>query len=185
MYFWEDHWILVGPLQSYIHGPFLPNEEHILVSSLRDNSIWRLENLQFPIPTHIEQLIQGLPIAQLTKLSDTFVWPQNNNVCSVRPASKFLYQQANVPFARTYWNWIWKLQCPKNIQFFVWKSIQNRLPTRLHLSFSCPEIDNYCPRRNNPETTIHILRDCPWVKRIWYHSPGILPLSFFHLSLQN
>ena len=46
---------------------FLPNEEHMLVSSLRDNSIWRLENLQFPIPTHIEQLIQGLPIAQLTK----------------------------------------------------------------------------------------------------------------------
>ena len=84
-----------------------------------------------------------------------------------------------------YWNWIWKLQCPKNIQFFVWKSIRNRLPTRLHLSFSRPEIDNYCPRRNNPETTIHILRDCPWVKRIWYHSPGILPLSFFHLSLQN
>ena len=157
----------------------------MLVSSLRDNSIWRLENLQFPIPTHIEQLIQGLPIAQLTKLSDTFVWPQNNNVCSVRPASKFLYQQANVPFARTYWNWIWKLQCPKNIQFFVWKSIRNRLPTRLHMSFSRPEIDNYCPRRNNPETTIHILRDCPWVKRIWYHSPGILPLSFFHLSLQN
>ena len=108
----------------------------------------RLENLQFPIPTHIEQLIQGIPIAQLTRLSDTFV-------------------------------------CPKNIQFFVWKSIRNRLPTHLHLSFSHPEIDNYCPRCNNPETTIHILRDCPWVKRIWYHSPGILPLSFFHLSLQN
>ena len=47
----------------------------MLVSSLQDNSIWRLENLQFPVPTHIEQLIQGLPIAQLTKLSDTFVWP--------------------------------------------------------------------------------------------------------------
>ena len=24
---WEDHWIPGGPLRSYIHGPFLPNEE--------------------------------------------------------------------------------------------------------------------------------------------------------------
>ena len=100
-------------------------------------------------------------------------------------ASKFLYQQVNVPFAKTYWNWNWKLQCPQKNQFFIWKSIQNHLPTRLYLSFSCPEINSYCLRCNNLETTIHILRDCPWAKRIWYHSLGILPLSFFHLSLQN
>ena len=59
------------------------------------------------------------------------------------------------------------------------------MPTRLYLSFSCPEINSYCLRCNNHETTIHILRDCPQAKRIWYHSLGILPLSFFHLSLQN
>jgi len=46
-------------------------------------------------------------------------------------------------------------------------------------------LNNCCPRYNNLETTIHIIRDCPWAKRIWYQSLGILPLSFFHLSLQN
>ena len=77
---WEDHWIPGGPLRSYIHDPFLPNEEQMSVSSLRDNNIWRLENLQFPIPTHIEQLIHGILVAQLARLSDTFIWPQNNSV---------------------------------------------------------------------------------------------------------
>ena len=60
---WEDHWILGGPLRSYIHGPLLPNEELRLVSSLRDNNNWRLEELQFPLPTQLEQLIQGIPVA--------------------------------------------------------------------------------------------------------------------------
>ena len=40
-------------------------------------------------------------MVQLTRLSDSFVWPQNNDVCSVRFALKFLYQQANVPFVKS------------------------------------------------------------------------------------
>jgi len=27
-------------------------------------------------------------------------------------------------------------------------------------------LNNCCPTYNNLETTIHILRDCPWAKRI-------------------
>ena len=61
----------------------------------------------------------------------------------------------------------------------------NRLPTRQYLAFSCPEINNRCPRCNTPETIIHILRDCHWAKMVWCHSLGIFPLSFFHLPLQD
>ena len=132
-----------------------------------------------------KQLIQGILVAQLSTLPDTFVWPQNNGVCSVHFASKFLYQQANIPSAKPYWNWIWKLQCPKKIQIFICKSIRNRLPTHQYLSFSRSKNNNRCLRCNKPETTIHILRDCPWAMMVWCHSPCILPLSFFHLPLQN
>ena len=31
----------------------MPNEEQGLVSSLRDNNNWKLEELQFPFPTQI------------------------------------------------------------------------------------------------------------------------------------
>ena len=73
----------------------------------------------------------------------------------------------------------------KKIQIFIWKSMFNRLPTRQYLAFSCPEINNRCPRCNTPETIIHILRDCHWTKMVWCHSLGILPLSFSHLPLQD
>ena len=82
------------------------------------------------------------------------------------------------------WNWIWKLHCPKKIQLFLWKAMCNQVPIRQYLAFSRLNINEQCPRCNNMETTIHILRDCPWAKEVWDQSPGILPLSFFHMPLQ-
>ena len=61
----------------------------------------------------------------------------------------------------------------------------NRLPTKTFLAFGCPHVDTHCPCYYHQETTIHILRDCPWAKEIWSQSPRILPLSFFRLSLQD
>ena len=46
-------------------------------------------------------------------------------------------------------------------------------------------MDLQCPRCQCPETTIHILRDCPWAKVVWRQSPGLLPMSFFQLPLQE
>ena len=163
----------------------MPNEEQRIVSSLQDHHIWRLEDLQFPPLKQLEQLIQGIPVIQLTILSDSFVWPQNNGVCSVSSTSKFLYQQANIPFAKSLWSWIWEIHCPKKIKIFIWKSMRNRLPTHQYLAFSRPKLNNYCPRCNTPKTTILILRDCLWAKMVWFQSPGILPLLLFQLPLQT
>ena len=148
----------------------MPNEEQRLVSSVRDQHNWQFE-----------QLIQGMSLVQLTRFSDSFVWPQNNRVCSVKSASKFLYQQANIPFEKSFWSWIQKLHCPKKIQIFIWKSCTIGCQ---HLAFSHSEINNHCPRCNTPKTTIYILQDGRWPKAVWCQSLSILPLSFFQLSLQ-
>ena len=59
------------------------------------------------------------------------------------------------------------------------------LPTQTFLTLGCPHLDAHCPRCDHSEITIHILRDCPWAREVWSQSPGILPLSFFRLSLQD
>ena len=79
----------------------MPNEEQRLVSFLQDNHIWRLEDLSFPFSMQLEQLIKGIPVVQLTRLSNSLVWPQNNGICLVSFAAKFLYQQANAPFVKS------------------------------------------------------------------------------------
>ena len=162
----------------------MQNEENCQVNSLRNNHTWTFNSLHVPLPTQLEHLTRGILVAQITRLPDSFVWPHNNGICSVSSASKFLYQQKQVPLDKQLWNWIWKLQCPKKIQLFLWKAMLNQVPTRQYLAFSRLNINEQCPRCNNPETTIHILRDCHWAKEAQDQSPGILPLSFFHMPLQ-
>ena len=83
------------------------------------------------------------------------------------------------------WNWLWSLPCPKKIQVFLWKALRNRLPTKTFLAHRRLHMDSLCPCCQSPETTIHILRVCPWAREIWCQAPGILSLSFFALPLQD
>ena len=103
----------------------------------------------------------------------------------MKSASTFLYHQHQVPWNKTIWNWLWSLPCPKKIQVFLWKAMQNCLPTKTFLAFGCQHLDYLCPRCQSPETTLNILKDCPWTREIWCQSPGTLPLTFFGMPLQN
>lgn len=182
---WEDHCIPGGTLRSHIAGSLMWNEENSRVSSLRVAQTWDLTPLHVPLPPQIEQLIHGIPVARIAQLSNTFVWPHNNGMCSVSSAPHFIYQQQQVPLDKQVWNWVWKVHCPKKIQLFLWEVMHNRLPTRQYLAFSHWNINDNCPRCHTQETTLRILHDCPWAKEVRGQSLGPLPLSFFHMPLQE
>lgn len=128
---------------------------------MRNNHTWTFNSLHVPLLTQLAQFIRGILVARITELPDSFVWPHNNDIFSVSSASKFLYQQKRVPLDKQLWNWIWKLQCLQKIQLFLWKVMRNRVPTRQCLAFSHLNNNKQCPKCNNLETIIHILRDCP------------------------
>ena len=174
-----------GSLHSYIEDPLLPHDEDHRVNSLWLNHTWTFESLNLPFSPHLQNLIQGIPVACLARLPDSYLWPYNKGTCSMKSGSHFLYNQQQVLWNKTLWNWLWTLPCPRMIQIFLWKATRNRLPTKTFLSFGRQHVDSQCPRCNSPEMTLHILRDCPWAKEVWSQSPGILPLSFFHSSLQD
>ena len=94
---WQDSWLPRGTLRSYIEGPLLCLAKDSRVSSLRTNHSWTFESLTFPLPPQHKQLIQGILVAQITRLLDSFLWPHNNGICSVKSASKFLYHKHHVP----------------------------------------------------------------------------------------
>ena len=124
-------------------------------------------------------------MAYFASLTDSFLWPHNKGACSIKSTSKFLFQRHQVPWNKALWQWIWVSPCPKKIQIFLCKAMRDHLPTKTYLSFVRSYMDIRCPRCHSPETTIHILQDCPWAKEVWHQSLGILPLSFFQLPLQD
>ena len=120
---WKDPSLPQGSLCNYIKGPLLPHDEDYRVSLLDPTHSWSFNSLNLPIPHHLQSLIRGIPIARFTRLEDAFLWPYNKATCSIKSASKFLYQQQHVPWDKSLWNWIWSLPCPKKIQIFFWKAM--------------------------------------------------------------
>ena len=72
---WTDFWLPHGSLRSYIEGPINLHEEDRTVSSLRLSHSWNFEALDFPLSTHLKNIIQGTLVAHFTSLEDTFLWP--------------------------------------------------------------------------------------------------------------
>ena len=103
---WKDQWLPRGSLRGYIEGLISIQDEDQQVSSLRAHHFWTFEALNFPFPSMLLNLIQGILIAQFTPLLDTLAWPYNNGTCSMKSASKFLYHTQNIPFNAPGWKWI-------------------------------------------------------------------------------
>ena len=182
---WQDPWLPNDTLRSYIERPLLPHEDDRRVRELWLHHDWSLKSLNLPLPPQIHSLIQGIPVPRFAQLSDAYLWPHNKGTCSMKSASTFLYHQHQVPWNKAIWKSLWSLPCPKKIQVFLWKALRNCLPTKTFLAFGRQHVDSLCPRCQSPETTIHILQDCPWAREIWRQALGILPLSFFALPLQD
>jgi ribonuclease HI len=78
------------------------------------------------------------------------------------------------------WKWIWKINTLPRIVYFIWLACHDKLSTKSLLKKRKIIQEDSCTLcRNAPETTLHILRDCPQVSPIWQNI-GIptLPDSF-------
>ena len=82
------------------------------------------------------------------------------------------------------WIWIWNLKLPPKIKIFIWKCVHNRIPTRAILFPHLNPTNQSCPRCNDCESPIHMLRDCIFARTIWLSFPSqfLIP-NFFLLPI--
>ncbi|KAL2933318.1 hypothetical protein RDABS01_016437 [Bienertia sinuspersici] len=65
------------------------------------------------------------------------------------------------------WGKIWKLDIPPKACMFIWHACSDILPHNSNLALRHIREDKECMRCGQPESTLHFLRDCSWVKEIW------------------
>ena len=64
--------------------------------------------------------------------------------------------------------WIWKLGMLPKIKTFLWRCLHNSIGVMSCLARRGVEVDELCPIcHKEPETIIHAIRDCDWVKGVW------------------
>ena len=70
---WQDPWLPDGSLCSYIEGSLLPHDEDRRVNLMWSNHSWDFDSLSFPLSPHLQNLIQGIPIARTACLPDAYL----------------------------------------------------------------------------------------------------------------
>ncbi|KAH9771139.1 putative ribonuclease H protein [Citrus sinensis] len=100
--------------------------------------------------------------------TDQVYWaaPSQGNF-TVKSAYDIL-DQSHVQERDNYWRLAWSWKAPQSIKIFIWLVLHNRLKTRAELASRHLHIDPSCERCGaGLESTIHVLRDCPYSRAIW------------------
>lgn len=70
------------------------------------------------------------------------------------------------------WKILWNLKVIPRCGHFLWKVLKGIVPTRKRLWNKGVQVPIFCPRCDQVAESIeHALRDCPWVRRVWFLSP--------------
>lgn len=66
------------------------------------------------------------------------------------------------------WKWMWRLNIPPKLKFFIWQCLHEMLPSRVLLNKRGTSLPQECPLcLSFPETTEHLLGHCSVSKRWW------------------
>ncbi|CAL1404087.1 unnamed protein product [Linum trigynum] len=196
----EDTWI--G------QDPWIPNLQNFVIGSGPQQNLkvkewidpvsrnWNVDMLQGNVTREEEEAILKVPIGEEGS-EDVWAWSlTREGEFSVRTAYHAVHK-ANTNFqsngSEEKWKWIWGLNIPPKLKFFIWRCSRDGLATRARL-FQCKCAPNpSCQVCHNPiESLNHCLFYCPHASEAWTSSFPSLPIpppgtSFFDwfCSLQD
>lgn len=153
------------------------------------NQQWDLSLLSISLLEEVTKFLYAQPFPYIrSSLPDTLIWNHNSGVCSVKSAYQSLLNWTSYePRSQiSSWTWIWKLRVPLKIRLFIWKCAHHRIPTKSIIFSHSTDSSQLCPRCQETETPMHVLRDCVFAKNIWllYGQSSLLP-NFFTLPFQS
>ncbi|KAF7819529.1 reverse transcriptase [Senna tora] len=169
---WKDTWAGSTPIRHLICGPLNLHEDNLPVNNFADDlGKWNWDKISFDLPLHIKEKIMGIPCFKDSDVKDKKAWSLSaSGVFDLKSAYCLAICNSlgiAIPSSNLF-AWIWKLVCPKKIKVFVWLCFNNAIPCREILSARGFHIPNVCPICNQVnESQIHILRDCPFARRMW------------------
>lgn len=78
---------------------------------------------------------------------------------------------------RAIWKQIWSPQLPPKLAVFLWRLLQDKLPTNTKLKKIIPAANDLCKFCGEPEISVHLFFHCPRAIQVWFLSPFMLRFS--------
>lgn len=76
----------------------------------------------------------------------------------------------NIPYDFNWFKSVWNTHLLPKIQLFLWKVLQNAIPTGDDLQRREVLSNTICVRCGSQETTLHLFFHCDFAKQIWRHT---------------
>lgn len=169
IYFFIDNWIPRNPSLKLI-SPNIDNFDLTAADFILPNKTWDLPKLNIPLMFMLLRVFLSTLF-----LLKTLIWHYSPNGCYDVKSGYILgfnhknnESSSNSSSINFYWNSLWNLNIHNKIKIFIWRALNNRLPTKDNLakrglnSLTCCPIC-FCPL----ETITHTLLFCPRAKDIW------------------
>ncbi|GAU22731.1 hypothetical protein TSUD_138560 [Trifolium subterraneum] len=179
--FWYTNWSGCGILANQV----MYVDIHDLQMRVRDVYIYgkfNLNSLYTHIPPEIVNHLNLLPVCLNPRVADRYTWKGNlNGLYTAQDGYHWLnrVKPTNSSTKDISWSWLWHIEAPEKIKFFLWTALHNSLPTRAMLSHRGLLSVYACPMCNAAEeTTMHCLRDCEFIKHLW-KTIGYTDQTFF------
>ncbi|KAI8573692.1 hypothetical protein RHMOL_Rhmol01G0297000 [Rhododendron molle] len=159
---WLDWWFGDGPLIDKFPGNH--GSHNVKLNSIfNTNNGWDLSSISQVINTQTvaEILLVNIPDIHGTGDHPTWVATPNGTFSS---AAAFNIVNPRVSNSAD-WKWIWKLNIPAKLQFFLWLTFHDVLPTNSLRACRGMIAMSFCPRCDEtPEDTNHLFRG--WLFRV-------------------
>lgn len=164
---WYGKWLLEGYLCSkvlYVNY----QDTHLRVKDLWNNGSWNFSMLATILPNDMKQQIRSIRINDI--VDDIIIWaPSADGIYSASTVYKWLTSTpSTIDTSEVSWTWLWSLNIPENIRFFLWLSLHESLPTNMFRVYRHLSLDVNCCRCGLFQKDIlHLLRDFQKAKSIW------------------
>ncbi|CAN1339270.1 Putative beta-glucosidase 41 [Linum perenne] len=166
--FWKEKWIDSGKVIGEVVTPPSELEHYTVADFCCEEGQWDVRKLSVILPQPLLLEVLGMTPPNRELEEDTPIWGlEPKGGYSVR--SGYLLAKGLVPIeTNDRWRLIWRWKGPQRVRQFLWLMGNNRLLTneercRRHLvtNNEC----GICP--GEPESCLHILRDCLAAKQVW------------------
>ena len=139
----------------------------------------------YPFP--LSKKILQIPLPTIHDVQDKLFWKFSNEAngnYKVKRAYEITMQDShssgNIHGNQNVWNLIWGVKVPLKINTFVWKLIQDKLPTLLNLNNRGIPTQTKCPLYNfDVESSTHLFLLCPFTRACWHGSTLVVHATDF------
>uniref|UniRef100_A0A803PAA5 Reverse transcriptase n=1 Tax=Cannabis sativa TaxID=3483 RepID=A0A803PAA5_CANSA len=165
--FWRQPWIPWMEYQEFSDLMQQIRTRRYTISSIADVSIgnhWNAEIIYQIFGQDMGNLILQIPRIP-NPFSDQIFWKHNQKGRFSVKSAYCIDQSWRFAPERQIWKWIWDRDIHPKISVFLWRILNEAIPTKNRLPFVRDKDCSLCG--GGRENAIHLFRDCSFAKAIW------------------